>query len=171
MHSNELRCTRVISLTPCDSVWLCMSLRDSALFRMTFCDFVWLCMTPHDSAWLCVTPGDSMWLHVTPCDSTWLCMNPRGVRLHWGVGPRGVRLVVYVSPSQYLVLPYRYKWIWILRRGRSYRRSWGERRGGTESEDWPEGLHQISDQSVHKWLRKMFSRQYVDRWMDGQSLL
>jgi hypothetical protein len=53
---------------------------------------------------------------------------------------------------------------------------WGEggvrlgvekKRKGTEREVWHEGLYQISDQSVHKQLRKLHSKWYGDGQMDG----
>jgi hypothetical protein len=37
-----------------------------------------------------------------------------------------------------------------------------KRRVGTQREDRHEGLYQISDQSAHKRLRKMHSKQYRD---------
>jgi hypothetical protein len=44
-----------------------------------------------------------------------------------------------------------------------------KKKEGTEREDQCEGIHQISDQSVHKRLRKMHSKQYGDGPTNGRT--
>jgi hypothetical protein len=112
---------------------------------------VWLCVTLHDFAWLALP-------ELIPLEEFGL-FEELGLFEKLGIQyshSRGLGLVIYVSQSN--DLPNEYKWIQTEEEKEELeedlRGKKGERRRKTQCEDQPKGLYQISDQSVHKGLKK-----------------